>query len=121
MQPSPALSQIGQTWPLDGRQVGLVVGPQVDEKVLGDAVQGVHDAGMVPLVIAPKGGPVAGEVVAQRAYLTAASVELDAVVVLGATPPAATCLPSRPTRARSPRRRGATCCSARSSASSSAG
>lgn len=89
VQPSPALSQIGQTWPLDGRQVGLVVGPQVDEKVLGDAVQGVHDAGMVPLVIAPKGGPVAGEVVAQRAYLTAASVELDAVVVLGATPPAA--------------------------------
>ena len=87
--PSPALSQVGGTWPLDGRQVGLVVGPDVDAKELDAAVQGIHDASMVPLVIAPKGGPVAGEIVAQRAYLTAASIELDAVVVLGATPPAA--------------------------------
>lgn len=89
VQPSPALSQVGGTWPLDGRQVGLIVGPDVDAKELDAAVQGIHDASMVPLVIAPKGGPVAGEIVAQRAYLTAASIELDAVVLLGATPPAA--------------------------------
>jgi len=89
VQPSPALSQVGGTWPLDGRQVGLVVGPEVDEAVLAAAVQGIDDAGMVPLVIAPQGGPVAGQIVAQRTYLTAASIELDAVVVLGAVPPAA--------------------------------
>ncbi|GAA3794985.1 catalase [Micrococcus endophyticus] len=87
--PSPALSQVGGQWPLDGRQVGLVVGPEADAGELGTAVQGIHDAGMVPLVIAPRGGPVADGIVAQRTYLTAASVELDAVVVMGATPPAA--------------------------------
>lgn len=87
--PSPALSQVGKEWPLDGRQVGIVVGADVDAKELDALVQGVHGEGMTPLVIAPTGGPVAGGIVAQRTYLTAASVELDAVVVAGPVPPAA--------------------------------
>ena len=88
------LSQIGGAWPLDGRQVGVVVGESVDEKELDALVQGIHGAGMVPLVIAPKGGPVAGEIVAQRTYLTAASIELDAVVVASPAAPAADAAPS---------------------------
>lgn len=87
--PSPALSQVGKEWPLDGRQVGIVVGADVDAKELDALVLGVHGEGMTPLVIAPTGGPVAGGIVAQRTYLTAASVELDAVVVAGPVPPAA--------------------------------
>ena len=94
VQPSPVLSQIGGAWPLDGRQVGVVVGESVDEKELDALVQGIHGAGMVPLVIAPKGGPVAGEIVAQRTYLTAASIELDAVVVASPAAPAADAAPS---------------------------
>ncbi|MDY6055991.1 catalase [Micrococcus sp.] len=89
VEPSAALSQVGGQWPVDGRQVGIVVGESPDATALDTLVQGIHAEGMVPLVIAPKGGPVGGDLVAQRTYLTAASVELDAVVVLGATPPAA--------------------------------
>ena len=89
VQPSPALAQVGETWPLDGRQVGVVVGEKVDEKQLAALVEQIDDAGMVPLVIAPTGGPVAGGIVAQRTYLTARSIEFDALVLAGPTPAAA--------------------------------
>jgi catalase len=88
VEPSPALSQVGREWPLDGRQVGIVVGPDVDADELATAIRTIHDAGAVPLVVAPSGGPVAEGVVAQRTYLTAASIEFDAVLVASAVPPA---------------------------------
>jgi catalase len=90
IKPSPALSQVGGQWPLDGRQVGIVVGPDPDENDLLAVVSAIDDAGMVPLVIAPHGGPVGrgGKVVAHRTYLTARSVEFVSVLVAGAVPPA---------------------------------
>ncbi|WP_431862384.1 catalase [Micrococcus terreus] len=89
VQPSPALSQVGQEWPLDGRQVGLLVGPDPDAGQLASAVQAIDAAGLVPLVIAPQGGPVGGAdsgLVAQRTYLTARSIEFDALLVLSPAP-----------------------------------
>ncbi len=93
VEPSPALAQVGGEWPVAGRQVGIIIGADVDTGELADAVSAVDKAGMVPLVVAPSGGEAATRlvgknVVAQRTYLTAASVEFDAVLVASATPPA---------------------------------
>ena len=91
--PSPALSQVGRTWPLDGRQVGILVGPKVNTGEVAAAVAAVDRAGMVPLVVAPSGGEAATrllgkDLMAQRTYLTARSIEFDAVLVASDTPPA---------------------------------
>jgi catalase len=91
--PSPALSQVGRRWPTTGRVIGIVV----DESADSDSVRPVREAifagGMVPLVIAAKGGKLAGgdgePLDVQRTFLTARSVELDAVLVSGAPAPAA--------------------------------
>ena len=104
VRPSPALSQVGKEWPTDGRQVGIVVGPDPDEKDLLAVVTAIDDAGMVPLVIAPSGGPVgaSGKVVAHRTYLTARSVEFDAVLVAGDTPAAPDARPGLDAKAGAP-------------------
>ena len=89
VQPSPALSQVGQEWPLDGRQIGLLVDSGPDVGQVASAVQAIDAAGLVPLVIAPQGGPVGGAdsgLVAQRTYLTARSIEFDALLVLTPAP-----------------------------------
>ncbi|QCU76961.1 catalase [Citricoccus sp. SGAir0253] len=93
VEPSPALSQVGGEWPVDGRQVGIVVGPEVDTGTVAEAVSAVEDAGMVPLIVAPSGGPAAErllgqDLMAQRTYLTARSIEFDALILASATPPA---------------------------------
>ncbi|MBY8882236.1 catalase [Streptomyces sp. PLK6-54] len=75
-QPSPALSQVGRTWPLDGRIVGIVV-PDAGKDV-ADARQAVLDMDMVPLVVAPTGGDGV-----QRTYATARSIEFDALLLAG--------------------------------------
>jgi catalase len=96
--PSPALSQVGRTWPSDGRTIGIVVDPAGD---LGDVVavrQAVFAAGMVPLLIAPHGGMVGGTPV-QRTFATARSVEFDAVLLAGAPAPAPDALPVRDAKA----------------------
>ncbi|MFI1720600.1 catalase [Streptomyces sp. NPDC020489] len=83
--PSPALSQVGETWPTDGRLIGIVTGPDADL----DAVQGAREtilaAGMVPLVVAPTGGVLGSgdsAVTVQRTYATARSVEFDALLLV---------------------------------------
>ncbi|MFF9126980.1 catalase [Streptomyces sp. NPDC014889] len=85
--PSPALSQVGRTWPTEGRIIGIVAGPDGDL----DGVRAVRDAvlaaGMVPLVIAPSGGKLGngdGALTVQRTYATARSVEFDAILLAGA-------------------------------------
>ncbi len=106
VQPSPALSQIGQRWPTTGRVIGIVAHEGSDL----DGVRQVRDAvfagGMVPLVIAPHGGVLAsgsGEpVVAQRTYLTARSIEFDAILLAGAPAPAPDALPSVDAKAAAP-------------------
>ncbi|WP_408015867.1 catalase [Rhodococcus chondri] len=82
--PSPALSQIGSTWPVDGRIVGIVADDSVDVGELQAAVQALDAAKVVPLVIAPHGGMLGGAVPISRTFLTARSVEFDAVVLAAA-------------------------------------
>lgn len=98
VEPSPALSQVGEAWPSDGRTVGIVVDPDGDLSGVEDVRQAVFDAGMVPLVIAPHGGTVGGTDV-QRTFATARSVELDAVLVAGAPAPAPDALAVRDAKA----------------------
>ncbi|MFP3463703.1 catalase [Arthrobacter globiformis] len=91
-QPSPALSQLGKTWPVAGRVVGIVADESSDLEAVRDARKALDDAGIVPLVIAPSGGTLGGEddggIPVQRTYLTARSTEFDAVIVAGSGAPA---------------------------------
>jgi catalase len=98
VDPSPALSQLGHTWPADGRTIGIVVDPDGDTGDLAEIRRAVFDAGMVPLLIAPHGGMVAGLPV-QRTFATARSVEFDAILLAGAPVPAPDALPGRDAKA----------------------
>lgn len=92
---SPALSQLGETWPADGRLVGLVVDPDGDLSGVAALREELLGQGLLPLLIAPRGGDLGEGLVAQRTFATARSVEFDAVVLTGAAPPAADALASR--------------------------
>jgi catalase len=84
---SPALSQVGSTWPVEGRMVGIVVPDDADLVEVGTLRNLLIEADVVPLLIASTGAPRdlgSGPVPVQRTYLTARSVELDAVVLCGA-------------------------------------
>jgi len=83
---SDALSQLGRTWPVAGRQVGIVVGADFDPGTVETLRAAFDAAGVVPLVVGPHGGVISG-VTMQRSYAVAASVEFDAIVVVGAVPP----------------------------------
>lgn len=88
LAPSPALSQVGGEWPPDGRLLGIVV---TDVEADLDGVRAVRDAaftaGMVPIVVAPRGGMLedgsGAPVPVQRTFQTVRSIELDAVLVVG--------------------------------------
>jgi catalase len=85
-QPSPALSQVGQTWPVKGRIIGLVAGPDGDLKTLESIRQSILGNDMTPLVIAPAGGILGSgrtAVTVQRTFATARSVEFDALLLAG--------------------------------------
>ncbi|MFE4861157.1 catalase [Streptomyces sp. NPDC056670] len=85
-EPSPALSQIGQVWPSDGRIIGIVADAACDLDGVESVRQAVLDAGMVPLVIAPAGGTIeAGgdPITVQRTFATARSIEFDAILMAG--------------------------------------
>ena len=82
--PSPALSQVGKTWPVQGRIIGVVADDTSDLDQVQAAVKAIDGADCVPLVIAPHGGKLGGVVPVSRTFLTARSVEFDAV--LFATP-----------------------------------
>ncbi|MCT1628342.1 catalase [Corynebacterium sanguinis] len=97
VEPSPALSQLGNTWPIDGRQVAVLVSSAGDLDGLDTLVDELFDAGVTPLIVSDKGGtlPVGGtELPVSRTYLTARSIEFDAAVVINppATPEVATML-----------------------------
>jgi catalase len=89
--PSPALSQLGQTWPVAGRVVGIVADETSDLAAVNAARKELDAAGIVPLVIAPAGGTLGSEndggIPVQRTYLTARSTEFDAIIVAGAAVP----------------------------------
>ncbi|WP_369211443.1 catalase [Streptomyces flavofungini] len=85
--PSPALSQIGRQWPVDGRIIGIVT-DGTDLEGVRAVRRRILDAGMVPLVIAPVGGELGADgdhpVTVQRTFTTARSVEFDALLLAGA-------------------------------------
>jgi len=100
--PSPALSQIGQTWPTDGRLIGIVVDP-ADLDGVRTVRETILAGGMVPLLIAPTGGPIGDSgLVAQRTFLTARSVEFDALLLAGSPPPGPDAVPARDAKAGAP-------------------
>jgi catalase len=92
VEPSPALSQVGGRWPTEGRVIGIVADESSDLDGVRTARDAIFAAGMVALVIAPHGGELAGDngspIGIQRSFLTARSVEFDAVLVAGAPAPA---------------------------------
>ncbi|WKU04957.1 catalase [Micromonospora sp. HUAS LYJ1] len=96
--PSPALSQLGRTWPADGRTVGIVVDADTGTDDVEQVRREVFAAGMVPLVIAAHGGTV-GDLTVQRTFATGRSVELDALLLAGAPAPAPDALPARDAKA----------------------
>ncbi|MEU7159655.1 catalase [Streptomyces chrestomyceticus] len=103
-QPSPALSQIGQEWPADGRLIGIVTDGTVDLDGVRTLRQTLLDGGMVPLVIAPAGGkldPDGDPVTVQRTFATARSIEFDALVVVGVPAAGADAIPARDAKADS--------------------
>ena len=91
--PSEALSQMGGTWPIDGRQVGVLISTDLGDSAdaVGKLVDDLFAAGTTPLLVAEKGGAVkigGKDVSISRTYLTASSIEFDAAVVVN--PPANT-------------------------------
>jgi catalase len=94
IEPSPALSQVGGEWPPDGRQIGIVVGPDTDLAELSVLRTTVFGAGMVPLLIGPHGGMI-GDLPVQRTFATCRSVEFDALLLATESVPAPDALPGR--------------------------
>ena len=88
-----AISQIGLTWPVTGRIVGVIIGPDSDPDDVRTLRGALLGAQVLPLVIGPHGGEI-GPVTVQRTYANAASIEFDALVVVGDTPPAPDAIPS---------------------------
>ncbi|WP_336054528.1 catalase [Streptomyces sp. CA2R101] len=105
VDPSPALSQIGRTWPLDGRLIGLVADDNSDLDGVRALRQTVLDAGMVPLVIAPAGGELDSEgdpITVQRTFATARSIEFDALILAGIPGPGKDAYGARDAKAGEP-------------------
>ncbi len=100
--PSPSLSQVGHQWPVDGRLIGIVVDPDGSLDDLGVVRRAILAAGMVPLVIGPAGGMLPDGTEVQRTFLTARSVEFDALLLAGAPVPGADALPNRDAKAGEP-------------------
>jgi catalase len=104
-EPSPALSQLGGTWPTLGRTIGIVADASSDLDGVRAAKAAITAGGMVPLVIAPTGGMLGtgdDALPVQRTFLTARSVELDAVLLAGAPAPAADAAAGRDAKAGDP-------------------
>ncbi|HEV7875937.1 MAG TPA: catalase-related domain-containing protein, partial [Nocardioides sp.] len=102
LDPSPALSQLGRTWPTDGRMIGIVVDPAGDLAEVEEVAAAVKAAGMVPLVVAPVGGMLPNGMAVQRTLGATRSVEFDAVVVAGRPAPGDDALAARDSKAGQP-------------------
>ena len=91
---SPAVSQVGKRWPLDGRLIGIAIGDNATAPMprIHQLRSLIKDHNMVPLVIAPSAAPLTDGTPVQRTYLTGRSVEYDAVIFISSstdTPPQA--------------------------------
>ncbi|MET7573219.1 catalase [Streptomyces sp. NPDC005492] len=102
VEPSPALSQLGREWPVEGRIIGIVTSGADDLDGVRELRRAVLDADMVPLVIAPSGGkldPDGEPLTVQRTFATARSTEFDAIVLAGAPAPSADAYGARDAKA----------------------
>ena len=84
---SAALSQIGGTWPVDGRVIGVVADANSDLRKVEAAISAIAAGGMVPLVIGPHGGQLASggaSVPVSRTFDTARSIEFDVLLLASA-------------------------------------
>lgn len=79
--------------------VGIVVDPAGDLAGVETVRSAIFDAGMVPLLIGPRGGKLPNGMPVQRTFLTARSVEFDVVLLSGCPTPGSDALPSRDTKA----------------------
>ena len=90
LEPSPALAQVtGETYPIDGRIVGIVAGPKADLAGVRALREALEAAGAVAKVIAPFGGELGkgkNMEIVERTYVTARSVEFDAIVIADGAP-----------------------------------
>ena len=98
VDPSPALSQLGDTWPVEGRTVGIVVDDASDPQAVNGLIEACEAVGLVPFIVGPHGGTV-GTFKVDRTYGTARSFEFDALVLGGTLPPAADAIPALACRA----------------------
>ncbi|MEV0247237.1 catalase [Nocardia sp. NPDC050712] len=86
---SPAVSQLGQTWPVEGRNIGIFADESTDLADLAATVATIAEQSMTPLVIGPHGGGLgsgAKEVVISRTLDTARSIEFDALLIASTVP-----------------------------------
>jgi catalase len=102
LPPSPALSQLGGSWPTDGRMIGIVVDPAGDLSGVEAVAAAVKAAGMVPLVVAPHGGTLENGMAVQRSFGATRSVEFDAVLLAGSPVPAPDAAPVRDSKGGEP-------------------
>ncbi|MFE0631190.1 catalase [Streptomyces sp. NPDC058864] len=106
VQPSPALSQVGRTWPTAGRVIAIVTDGTGDLGAVDTVRRSVLAGGMVPLIVAPTGGTLMAEgvdpITVQRSFATARSVEFDALLLAGAPGPAADAQGGRDAKAGAP-------------------
>ncbi len=102
-QPSPALSQVGGTWPAAGRIVGIVVDADGDLEGVASALEAVRAADMVGFVVAAHGGTLElGDGAAtsvHRSFAATRSVEYDAVLLAGCPAPGPDARPRRDAKA----------------------
>lgn len=82
IEPSPALSQLGQSWPTDGRTIGLITDSESNLATVHSLAEQIGDSAMVPIIVSPQGGQLEDGTPVQRSYLTARSVEFDALIFL---------------------------------------
>jgi catalase len=90
LPPSPALAQVKDaSFPIAGRQVGVVAGPDADLAGIAALRSALEDEGAQVKVIAPHGGTLGkgkNQQVVERTVVTARSIEFDAVVVADGAP-----------------------------------
>jgi catalase len=87
--PSPALSQVyAEPGSVAGRKVGIIADAGADLAGVAELIKALTEQGVVPLLTAPIGGVLKSgrrSEIVERTYLTARSVEFDAVVVAAGT------------------------------------
>jgi catalase len=81
--------------------IGIVVDP-TELSGVREVRAAILAAGMVPLLIGPVGGKLDGDLDVQRTFLTARSVEFDALLLAASPPPAADALPHTDEKAGTP-------------------